>query len=172
MALFGVLILDTLPGLVLAVLLSLLVLAFRASRPQVRVLGRSSTHGRFADVARHPDAATIDGVLVVRVEGGLWYANAQFVADHVAALAARADPRCRAVVLDLEEAPELDSTSMEGLRQLVEREHRGGRSLLLARVHGKTVDQLRADGLVAAMDGVFPTVEAAVDQAARITRPG
>jgi hypothetical protein len=55
---------------------------------------------------------------------------------------------------------------MECLRQLVEREHRPGRSLLLARVHGQGVDQLRADGLLDWVDGVLLTVEAAVDQAA------
>jgi sulfate permease, SulP family len=172
-ALFGVLILDTLPGLVLAVLLSLLVLAFRASRPQVQVLGRLPPDGRFADVARQPDAVTVDGVLVARVEGGLWYANAQLVADRIAALEERSDPPCRVVILDLEETPELDITSLERLRQLAEHQHRAGRALLLARVHGQVIDQLRAEGgLLDAIDGVFPTVEAAMDQAIRITRPG
>jgi hypothetical protein len=76
------------------------------------------------------------------------------------------------VVLDLEETLELDITSLEHLRQLAEREHRAGRALLLARVHGATVDQLRADDLLASIDGLFPTVEAAVDHATRITRPG
>jgi hypothetical protein len=46
------------------------------------------------------------------------------------------------------------------------------RALLLARAHGQVEDQLRADGLLAAVDGLFPTVEAAVEQAVRITRPG
>ena len=61
---------------------------------------------------------------------------------------------------------------MERLRQLVEREHRDGRALLQARVHGPVRDQVRADGLAASIDGLFPTVEAAVTQAAQIARPG
>jgi MFS superfamily sulfate permease-like transporter len=107
------------------------------------------------------------------VEGGLWYANAQLVADRIAALEERSDPPCRVVILDLEETPELDITSLERLRQLAEHQHRAGRALLLARVHGQVIDQLRAEGgLLDAIDGVFPTVEAAMDQAIRITRPG
>jgi len=108
------------------------------------------------------------GVLVARVEGGLWYADAEFVADRLADLAEGCDPPCRVVILDLEETPELDITSLERLRQLAEHQHRAGRTLLLARVHGQVIDQLRAEGgLLDAIDGMFPTIEAAMDQAAR-----
>ena len=55
-ALVGVLVFDTLPGLFIGVLLSLLLLLYRASRPHVAVLGRlTGTTGVFGDIERRPD---------------------------------------------------------------------------------------------------------------------
>ena len=81
-ALLGVLVFDTLPGLFIGIAISVLLLVYRASRPNVAVLGRTAgPDPAWVDLARHPAAERTPGVEVVRVEGGLFFANA----DHVRA---------------------------------------------------------------------------------------
>ena len=65
----GVLIFDTLPGLFIGIAMSLGLLLYRSSRPNVAVLGRTPD-GRWVDTARADDAAPAPGVAVLRVGGG------------------------------------------------------------------------------------------------------
>ena len=74
------LVFDTLPGLFIGIAVSLLLLLYRASRPNVAVLGRVPGGG-WADLARADGATPEPGVVVLRVEAGLFFANA----DHVRA---------------------------------------------------------------------------------------
>jgi len=79
-ALLGVTVFDTLPGLFIGIAASLLLLIYRASRPYVAVLGKTSgVNGHYQDLARQPDALTTAGVVVLRIESGLYFANADTV---------------------------------------------------------------------------------------------
>ena len=70
-ALLGVLVFDTLPGLFIGIAVSLLLLLYRASRPNVAVLGRvPGTADQFADLAPPPRERAVPGVVVLRVEAG------------------------------------------------------------------------------------------------------
>ena len=76
-ALIGVATTDVLAGLVIAVLLSLLMLLLRASRPYVAVLGRlPGDRDVYADLSRHPDAEPVPGLLIVRLDAPLYFFNA------------------------------------------------------------------------------------------------
>ena len=93
-ALAGVLVFDTLPGLFIGVVLSLLLLLYRASRPHVAVLGRiPGRMGEFGDLERHPEYEPIAGVVVLRVEGGLFFANADAVRARIRTRAAQPGTR-------------------------------------------------------------------------------
>jgi SulP family sulfate permease len=86
----GVLVLDTLPGLFIGVVVSLLLLLlYRASRPHVAVPGLP---GHYGDLRRHPENQQTPGVVLVRVEGGLFFANADTVRAAVRAHAADPGP--------------------------------------------------------------------------------
>jgi high affinity sulfate transporter 1 len=147
-ALLGVLVFDTLPGLVIGVADSLLLLLYRVSRPHVAVLGEiPGSDGRWADVAHHPEDRTVPGVAVVRVESGLFFANA----DHVRAAVEDAAPDgTRAVVLDCETMPSVDVTAAKMLDQLGRDLARRGQRLVLAGEIGQVRD------MVAAVSGTPP----------------
>lgn len=68
------LIFDTVPGLFIGIAVSMVLLLYRASRPNVAVLGRigTGTEPVWADLARHPNGQTVAGTVVVRVESGLF----------------------------------------------------------------------------------------------------
>ena len=79
-ALVGVLVFDTLPGLFIGITVSLLLLLYRASRPHVAELGRvPGSTVQFADRGRHPENAAVPGVVILRAESGLFFANAEAV---------------------------------------------------------------------------------------------
>ena len=82
-ALVGVLVLGVLPGLGIAVGLSLAILIYRASRPHAAVLGRVPKAKTYSDIARHPENETFPGLLVFRLDGQLFFANAGFAVDRL-----------------------------------------------------------------------------------------
>lgn len=169
-ALLGVLIFDTLPGLFIGIAVSLLLLLYRASRPNVAVLGRvpGASH-HWTDVARNPDNELVPGIVVLRVESGLFFANADHVRD---AIRARTDEEeARAVVLDAQTMPFVDVTAARMLVEL--QEDLSGRdvTLLLARDVGQVRDVLQRTSPGDGERRVFATVNEAV-QAASSLRAG
>ncbi|MGH3042087.1 MAG: STAS domain-containing protein, partial [Gaiellaceae bacterium] len=114
---------ETLAAVVVAALIELvdvrsLVRLYRASRPHVAQLGHvPGTRSQYADVARHPENEVVPGVAVLRVEGGLFFANADAVRERVrAAVTAEVG----AIVLDAEAIPFVDGTAVGMLGQLAE----------------------------------------------------
>src|SRR6185436_14762177 len=83
-ALLGVTVFGTLPGLFIGIGVSLLLLIYRASRPYVAVLGRPpDSDGAYHDVDRHGDARSLDDIVVLRIESGLYFANAEGVGSRI-----------------------------------------------------------------------------------------
>jgi MFS superfamily sulfate permease-like transporter len=71
-----------LTGLFIGVVVSLLLLLYRASRPHVAVLGQvPGMAGQYGDLLRHPENTQTPAVVLLRVEGGLFFANADTVRD-------------------------------------------------------------------------------------------
>jgi MFS superfamily sulfate permease-like transporter len=100
-AMLGVLVFDTLPGLFIGIAVSLLLLIYRASAPHVAELGAvPDTPGHYTDLARHDDNERVPGVVIVRPESGLFFANADHVRNEIRAHVSSARPHT--VVLDAE----------------------------------------------------------------------
>ena len=158
-ALLGVLLFDTLPGLIIGIAASLVLLVARTSRPHVAVLGRMpGAQELWVDVEAHPDAVPPDGVLVLRVEGQLFFGNADYVRDRVRALAAEGT---RAVVLDGQTAPSLDISAVEMLVELTTDLDRLHTTLALAHPIGQVRDVL-AQAQVEGEPALYPTLDEAV----------
>ena len=140
-ALAGVLIFDTLPGLFIGIAASLLLLLYRTSRPNVAVLGRLPS-GNWVDVARTSEAEQQPGMVMLRVEAGLFFANAEHVRQAILA-AARADG-VEAVVLDAATVPSIDVTAADMLAEVREDLAREGVRLEIAHDIGQVRDVLAA----------------------------
>jgi sulfate permease, SulP family len=170
-AMAGVLVFDTLPGLVIGVVVSLLLLLYRASRPHIAVLGQvPGMPGQYGDVQRHPENERAPGIVVLRVEGGLFFANADTVRDAVRVHAAR--PGIRAVVLDAETAPYIDVSAARMLVQLTADLRRSGVELVVARDVGQVRDVLRRAETEATLPRAYPTVRDAVEAVTAPESPG
>jgi MFS superfamily sulfate permease-like transporter len=130
-SLAGVVILGTLRGILVAVLLSLLALAFHGSRRPVFVLGRKPGTLFFRPRTReHPEDETFPGLLLLKTEGMLHFANAQRVADLIWPLINEYNPRV--VVLDCSAIPDLEYTALKRLTEAEKKLEELGISLWLA----------------------------------------
>ena len=153
---------DTLPGLFIGITVSLLLLIYRASRPYVAILGRTpGPDGHYGDIDRHPDAQIPDHIAVLRVESGLYFANADAVRAKI--LQAAGKDGIRAVVLDAETIPFIDVTASRMLADIADELHHRHVQLLVARDVGQVRDVLRHVVDSPALQHVYPTVQAAVD---------
>jgi sulfate permease, SulP family len=158
-AMLGVLVFDTLPGLFIGIGVALLLLLYRASRPYVAELGELPGEGReFGDLHRHPEAKRAAGVVVLRVESGLFFANADPVRAAIAKAAG--GERVRIVVLDFESVPSLDVSAARMLASVADDLRRDGIELRLARVLGQVHDVL--DTALPTAPPLYPTITAAV----------
>ena len=167
----AVVLFGPLPGLGIAIATSLLAIVYRSSRPRMDVLGKieaeKAAWGRLRD---HPDRRPVDGVVVVRLDAPLFWANATAFEDR---LLAEVDdrPGTRALVLDLEATTQLDTTSADILTHLAIQLEKRGVSLYLARVlHGvNSVLQRSGFGEVVGPDRFWHSISQCVRAARRDT---
>ena len=153
-ALGGVLFLGILRGVMLAVVVSLLMVIARVSKPAASVRGRRPGTDEFLDLDRHPEARALAGVLVYRVDQPLIYFNVDHVRDDVVARVRDAAARPRRVVLELSQSPRLDLASVNMLGELEEQLRLLGAELRLAEVHGQAQERLQAEGVADRFGGV------------------
>lgn len=161
LTLLGVIVLDVLPALIIGVVIALLLLVYQASRPRVSMLGADPVvPGAFADIGRHDGIVPVPGVLIVRPDAPLFYANAELVRDAIE----QAVGNARAVVLVLDGNDNLDITSAEQLGKLAGGLAARNVPIGLAHVHGPALEMAERSGLLATVgaDHVFPTTPAAV----------
>ncbi len=164
----GVVLIDVLPGMVIGLLASLLFVVYRSSRPHVASLGRApGVPGAYSDLVRHPENTPVPGVLIVRVDAPVYYANAKTVRDGVRLLVEAAEPTPRAVIFDADAQDSLDVTTTDVLRQLLAELRGRGIDVYVAHLHAPVRERARSAGLLDGIeDHVLATIDAAVQHAA------
>ena len=149
-AMVGVLLTTVLAGMLLAVLLSVMFVLYRASRPYVAALGRMPGYrATFADASRHPEVELIPGLVIVRLDAPLYFFNANVARTQILELVAAREPTPRGVLIDLAATADLDVTAADMLAELVANLRSREVEVLLAQVKGTVRDRLRKTGLMA-----------------------
>ena len=126
----GVLILGVLPGVLLAVALSLFWLLTVVSRPHDGVLGRVKGIKGFHHVADFPDAITIPGLILYRFDANLVFFNADYFRDRVRAVILASKTPVEWVVVDMSSVNVVDITAVQKFEEL--REELAARGIILA----------------------------------------
>jgi len=129
----GVITIGVLPGLVIGIASMLLLVIWHATRPHLSVLGQvPDTPGAYGDIKRHPDYQSTPGLLVLRLEIPLFYANATPVRDAIKQLVGATNPPPKTVILDIDANERLDITSVEMLAQPLATLRAAGIDLVIA----------------------------------------
>ena len=160
----GILFAGIIQGILIGVVLSLLLLIARASRTSVRRLGYDPGSGTYHAVARTDGLKTTPGIVVARVDGPLFFADADRFRTRIQELAGE-DGSPKGVVIDADAVHLTDTDGADILIQVARELQSHGASLELAQVHPRTLELWRRAGLmdVVGEDAVFETVQDAVD---------
>jgi sulfate permease, SulP family len=139
-AVLAVMIFGVLYGLLAAIAFSLALLLKSLASPRLSVLGRVGAHD-YLSVARFPAAVIVPGMLVLRPEEPLFFANAEPLLAQVRGQVRNA-PAVKLVILSLEESPDLDGTTLEVLGEFCNWLVARGAELRVARLKEKARDAL------------------------------
>ncbi|MCZ4604213.1 sulfate permease [Streptomyces sp. Lzd4kr] len=160
----GVLALDILYGVLVAVGLSVAELLTRVARPHDAVLGVVPGIAGMHDVDDYPTARTIPGLLVYRYDSPLFFANAEDFRRRALAAADEQTAPVRWFVLNAEANVEVDITALDALDELRQELTDRGIVFALARVKQDLREELQAYGLADSVgaERIFPTLPTAV----------
>ena len=164
-AMIGILFLGIIQGIAIGVALSLLLLLARSSRPGIRRLGRQPGSEAYLDLERHTGLEEPPGILVVRLDGPLFFADADRFREGLRELIADDPIPVEAVVLDAESVSLTDTDGADMLIELAQELRSKDACLALARVQSSILDLWRRAGVLEAIgsDRTFHTVSEAVE---------
>jgi high affinity sulfate transporter 1 len=159
----GVVLFGVLPGIAIAVAVSVAEAFRRSWWPYQAVLGRVRGLPGYHDLRSYPDAALLPGLVLFRFDAPIFFANARTFRAQIYALAA-ADPRPTWIVVAAEPITDIDTTASDMLEDLDEALNARGTSLVFAEMKDPVRRKIERYGLTRTIDPghFFPTIDAAI----------
>lgn len=163
-ALLAVALLGVLPGIAVAIAVSLLDVVRRVWRPHDAVLGRATGVKGYHDLARYPGAKQVPGLLLFRWDAPLFFANADTFRARILELVDAATVPVRWVVIAAEPITDVDTTAAEMIEELEKQLQTRRVELAFAEMKDPVKDRLARYGLEREIGGelFFPTLGVAV----------
>jgi len=146
-AIVGTLTFGVLAGVMIGIALSLLWLISVATRPHMALLGREPGTQVFRDVEEHPEDEQSQGIAVLRMDGGLFFATSDALEDRIRQVT-QTTPGLAALILDFEGINFVDSQGSAKLSEITELADQANITLRLARVKPAVRALLERDGVV------------------------
>ena len=159
----GVALLGVLPGIAIAVGVSILNVFRRAWWPYDTELGRVEGLEGYHDVHMHPEARHLPGLVIYRFDAPLFFANAKTFRDEVRRFA-RTDPPPIWIVIAAEPVTDVDTTASDVLEELDSSLNAQGIALVFAEMKDPVRQKIERYGLARKIEArhFFPTIGAAV----------
>ena len=146
-AIVGTLAFGVLAGVVIGIGLSLVWLIAVATHPHIPVLARMPHTQVYRDVNEHPDDERVPGLVVIRMDGGLFFATSDALEDRVRELI-HANPDLTGIVLDCAGMNFIDSQGSAKLSDVVSLARESGITLRLARLKPDVSATIERDGVL------------------------
>ena len=162
-AFLGVALLGVLPGIAIAVALSILNVFRRAWWPYNTELGRVEGLEGYHDIRSYPGARHLPGLVIYRFDAPLLFANAKTFRDEVSRLA-KSEPKPTWIVIAAEPVTDVDTTASDVLEELDETLNAQGISLVFAELKDPVRRKVERYGLTRTIDPrhFYPTIKSAV----------
>jgi high affinity sulfate transporter 1 len=162
---FGVLALGILQGLVLAVGIGLLALVVSSKTRATSVLGKVAGEKIYRGLENYPEGETYPGLLILRFDGSLFFANAPDFADEVRLGVEMTDPPPSVVLIDGESINGIDATAINTIEELNDELGRKDISLRFARVRTNVMEIMQRAGLeeIIGSEDFYTSVHEGVD---------
>jgi high affinity sulfate transporter 1 len=164
-AMVGVLTLGILAGLVLAVFTGLIALLVAAKSVTTSIMGKAPGENVYRSLEYYPDSETFPGLLILRFDGSLFFANAPNFADEVRLGVRITEPKPRVVLVDGESLTGMDYTAISMIEELYDELSEAGIELWFARVRAAVQEIFDRAGLVEKIgyDKMLPQVSDGVE---------
>ena len=163
-ATLGVLLIGVLPGIVIAVALAMIKILSVASRPADALLGAVPGIEGYHDVAAHPDATTVPGLIIYRFDASPLFFNADYFKQRVRAAVRSAPVKPRWFLYSAEAANLMDVTGSEAVEQI--RAELAAQGIVFAVARGRALFERMfvRSGLAERIgaDHIFPSVRSGV----------
>jgi high affinity sulfate transporter 1 len=157
-ALLGVTLIGVIPGIGVAVGLSVGALLWRAWHPYTAVLGRIDGRKGYHDRDRHPEGRQIPGLVLYRFDAPLFFANADAFREGVLEAVGQAEGQVRRVVIAAEPITDVDTTAADMLTELLDHLDKRNIGLSFAELKGPVKDTVERYGLnLRLADPAFPS---------------
>ena len=160
----GVIFVGVLQGIIIAVIVAILQFFERSWRPYSTVLGKTPELEGYHDITRYPDAAQIPGLLMIRWDAPLFFANANIFRDKIRVQLKKMDPKPYWILVAAEPVTDLDITAGEMLAELDEELNANNIHLVFAELKDPVKDKIVRYGLLDTIEvrHFYPTLETAV----------
>lgn len=136
-------------GILAGVTLSLALMIYRTSLPNICVLGQLPDSHRYRNIERFSEAIERDDMLIVRFDDRLYFGNANVFQDEIESLIEKKGENLKVFILDASSIHHIDSSGMEALKLLVEYVHARDLKFALSGAIGPVRDKLFKTGLMA-----------------------
>jgi SulP family sulfate permease len=160
----GVIVIGMLPGILIAVLLSLLDVARRSTTPHTAVLVQVPGTDTFRDVDNVTGGEAVPGLLIYRFDAPLFFANVSVMTDEITRFVEEADSPVEWVLIDAESIHDIDTTAVLELEELLEDLNEAGIHIVFARLRQAVRDVIEAADLIDVIgdDNIYLEVDDAV----------
>jgi len=160
----GVALVGVLEGIVIAVVVSIFQIFIRAWQPYSAVLGKPEDVPGYHDVTRYPQAEQEPGLVLLRWDAPLFFANSIIFRDRVRMLVAEADPRPLWILIAAEPITDIDTTAADMLVKLDEELNADGIHLSFAELKDPVRDKLERYSIYETIDPAhfYPTIKTAI----------
>jgi SulP family sulfate permease len=162
--LFGVLVIGIVPGIVLAVIFSLVDFIYRIYRPCSSVLGAMDGEYGYEWIAPSSHSQLMPGLIVYGFDAPLFFANAPYLMAQIRDLVSSADQPIRCLLLDMEAVPDIDTTAADTLKEIYQELEGKGITLAIARANKHLRETMRLTGLedLIGAGNFFPSIRSGV----------
>ncbi len=158
------LLLGVMPGLLLGIVASILLFITLNTRPNTAILGRLPGTNIFRNVEHFPEAETLPGLVILRIDASLYFANVVFLKEKIHEICDRHQADLKAIILDASAVNDLDSSADTALHQLSDEFKNKRIAFYIAGVKAPVREVMQRSGLYGILGGdhFFFTIDAAV----------
>ncbi len=169
----GTLLLGIEQGIAVGVILSLIMVILRVTRPHVAELGKVPGTIHYRNIERFPELIQQVDTLIVRFDAQLFFANVQFFKEKLFELAERKGNKLKRIIINAESINQIDSTGIHAIKEIINAFNERGIAIVFAGVKGPVRDALKRGGVIDSIgeDKFYMCIEDAVNCLCRSPEP-
>jgi SulP family sulfate permease len=152
-------------GIAVGVILSLVMVIYRTTRPHIAVLGKVPGSTYYRNLERFTEVEDRDDLLIIRFDAQLYFANTNFFKDTLEELSAKKGEALKYIIINAESINNLDSSAAHAVEEVVEDYKRLGITILFTGVKGPVRDAMSRAHLTEKIgeQNFFLSIQDAVD---------